>query len=123
MRAALQWKMVHYLQDCRELLESGLVKRKLLHCGRDVTLPANVKLYGYNIHIGNDVIIEEQNLFMCIDAPISQGSKIMLELRVPTFAGNHRIDVIEKYMFDVGAGENSRIMTNSLFRGEIIGME
>lgn len=81
--------------------ENILPKKTIASCGNNVCLPHDVKLYGRNVYIGNNVIIGSGCLLMCTDASIHIGDNVMFGPSVTVITGNHRIDCIGKYMFDV----------------------
>lgn len=78
-------------------------KRSLLRkCGQKVSLEKGCKMDWHNVEIGNDVHIGEDNRFMCTGAPIIIGNHVMFGPDVTLITGNHRIDIIGKYMTEVG---------------------
>ena len=77
------------------------VKSELCSCGKNVSLPYDVNYYGYNIDIGDNVSIGSQCLFMCTRAKIVIGDHVIFGPRVSLITGNHRIDIVGKYLSDV----------------------
>lgn len=77
-------------------------KSLLKKCGQKVSLEKKCKMDWDNVEIGNDVHIGENNRFMCTGAPIIIGDHVMFGPDVTLITGNHRIDVVGKYMTEVG---------------------
>ena len=89
------WKK-HKLKNLRKMLKV---------CGDQVSIPHSVKIYGDNMQVGNQVYFGEDNLFMCTNAPIVIGSQVMFGPGVTMISGDHRIDMIGKYMVEVGESD------------------
>ena len=77
------------------------LKNMLEFCGTDVSVPYNVKIYGSHLQLGNHVHLGEECIFMCAKAPIVIGDHVMTGPRVTMISGDHRIDVVGKYMTDI----------------------
>lgn len=86
------WKR-HKVKGLRKMLQT---------CGNQVSIPHSVKIYGNCMQVGDQVYFGEDNLFMCTNAPIVIGSRVMFGPRVTMISGDHRIDIVGKYMVDVG---------------------
>lgn len=70
--------------------------------GKDVIIGGQFSACGYeNIHIGNHVHIGEQARFLCAEADIKIGDYVMVGPEVLIVTGNHRIDCVGEYMFNV----------------------
>ncbi len=95
------WNAMHFFQRAWHFMENKILKKTIAECGSNVSFPHDVKLYGHNIHIGNNVIIGSGSLLMCTEAPIVIKDNVMFGPRVTVITGNHRIDYVGKYMFDV----------------------
>ena len=95
------WNAMHFFSRAWHYLERVLLKKMIASCGKNVFFPHDIKLYGYDIHIGNNVSLGSGSLFMCAGAPIYIGDNVMLGPRVTVITGNHRTDFVGKYMFDV----------------------
>ncbi len=78
---------------------------KLESYGEQVQIPASVQVIGKRLCLGNDVYLGESNLFMCTNAPIIIGDHTMIGPGVTMISGDHRIDVIGKYMVEIGEKE------------------
>ena len=77
------------------------IRQNILNCGKNVSLPRNLRIYGYNIEIGNNVQIGEGTLLMCTGAPIILGDNVMFGPQVSVITGNHRIDYIGKLLNEI----------------------
>lgn len=105
MRAATKWKLLHLFSGFVHRYEAKLLKQMVKSCGTNSRIPYNLKLYGNDIQIGNNVFIGDENLFMCAGAPIIIGDNVMFGPRVTMITGDHRTDILGKYMIDVKADE------------------
>lgn len=77
------------------------LKEKFKSCGKSVSIPSNIKFFGYNLEIGNRVSFGYGNVFMCTRADIHIGDNTMLGPNVTMITGDHRTDIVGKYMIDV----------------------
>lgn len=95
------WNGMHFFQRAWHYLENKLLKKTIAQCGSNVSFHHDIKLYGHNIYIGNNVTIGSGSLLMCTVAPITIGDNVMFGPRVTVITGNHRIDYVGKYMREV----------------------
>lgn len=79
----------------------GVLKGIMETCGNEVSIPHSIRIHGQHLRIGNDVALGEDCLFMCAGAPIIIGDHVMLGPRVTMITGDHRIDMVGKYMSEV----------------------
>ena len=81
---------------------SPIYKKNMKFCGRNVYLrPSCSEIKGlWNLSIGNDVIIPKGTTFFCTEASLSIGNKVIFGPNPTIITGDHRIDVIGKYIFD-----------------------
>ena len=77
------------------------IKGMLKTCGKDVHFEYGCRGNWNNISIGNDVHFGQNNLFMCSNAPILIGSHVMFGPNVTMISGDHRTDVVGKYMSEI----------------------
>lgn len=75
----------------------------MCHCGRGVYLrPMHSDLKGLsNLSIGDGSSIPKGSVFYCTGAPLSIGKKVIFGPRPTIITGNHRIDVVGKYIMDI----------------------
>ena len=83
---------------------------KLAKKGRKVRIMKPQSMTYKNIFCGNDVYIGPGALFICTNAPIKIGSYVEFGPNVTIITGNHRTDVVGKYITEVG--ENDKIPEN-----------
>lgn len=76
-------------------------KGMMKECGRNVRLGDNVEITWNNCIIGNDVYVGKGSLFMCANAPLTIGDHVMFGPNVTIVTGDHRTDIIGKYMSEV----------------------
>ncbi|MDY4635687.1 MAG: acyltransferase [Candidatus Limivicinus sp.] len=75
---------------------------KFKSCGQNVILGERCQFTGYeNISIGNDVYIGPGACWVSARADIIVGNKVNFGPQVAIVTGNHRTDVVGKYMADV----------------------
>ena len=88
---------------CRE--QRKRLRGILASCGEDVSIPHTVRIFGNRVHVGNHVYFGENNLFMCTNAPVVIGDYVMFGPGVTVITGDHRTDVVGKYMTEVTEAE------------------
>lgn len=93
-----------YLWD---MLWAPVWKRAMKHCGKGVYLrPMSSDIKGlYNLSIGDDTSIPKGSTFYCTEAPLTIGRKVIFGPNPTIMTGNHRIDIIGKFMIDVTTSE------------------
>ena len=85
-----------------QLLGAPLKRSALGNCGKKVHLGKNLRMYGpENIHLGDNVSIGDDALFMCTRAKSYVGTDVMFGPRVTVITGGHRTDVIGRPMASV----------------------
>ncbi|WP_278887851.1 acyltransferase [Leyella stercorea] len=72
------------------------------HCGKGVYLrPMSSDLKGlWNMSIGDGSSIPKGSTFYCTEAPLTIGKKVIFGPHPTIITGDHRIDVIGKYIMD-----------------------
>lgn len=72
-------------------------------CGRDVRIKPSTSVYFglENLSLGNDVSIPRFAHIFCTEAPLTIGNKVVFGPAPTIVTGNHRIDVVGKYIVDV----------------------
>lgn len=75
-------------------------KRIMKSCGKDVYLrPSSSDFKGlWNMSIGDHVSIPKGCVFYCTEAPLKIGNKVIFGPKPTIITGDHRIDVIGKYI-------------------------
>lgn len=84
-----------------------MYKRAMKHCGKGVYLrPMSCALKGlWNMSIGDGTSIPKGSTFYCTIAPLTIGKKVIFGPKTPIITGDHRIDIIGKYIIDVTDAE------------------
>ena len=92
-----------FLRRCYDFLFEDLFKYKGLGaCGKNVVIPDGFKIFGKsNLYLGDDVSLGVNNVFMCTRAQIRIGSHVMFGPGATIITGNHRINLIGKYMTEL----------------------
>lgn len=80
-------------------------KNMMAKCGKNVSIENYCDGNWQNIHCGTDVHIGKNNLFMCALASIYIGDHVMFGPNVTVVTGDHRIDVIGRYMTSIKSDE------------------
>ena len=77
------------------------------HCGKGVYLrPMSSDIKGLgNLSIGDGTSIPKGSTFYCTEAPLTIGRKVVFGPRPTIITGDHRIDIIGKYIIDVTVEE------------------
>lgn len=94
-------RVVDKFKSCYYHVLNYFKKRKLKKCGNNVHIEPATDGNWNNISIGSDVHIGRNNLFMCSRAAIEIGSHVMFGPNVTIITGDHRMDLIGRYMTSV----------------------
>ena len=86
---------------------SPVWKRAMKHCGKGLYLrPMSSDIKGLkNLSIGDGTSIPKGSTFYCTEAPLTIGRKVIFGPHPTIITGDHRIDIIGKYIIDVTADE------------------
>lgn len=81
---------------------SWFYKRKMAECGSNVSIKPSTSVYfGLgNLSIGNDVSIPRFAHIFCTEASLTIGDKVVFGPSPTIVTGNHRIDVVGKFIVD-----------------------
>ena len=93
-----------YLWD---MLWASFYKRCMKYCGKDVYIrPTCSDIKGLqNLSIGEGSSIPKGSTFYCTGAPLTIGKKVIFGSKPTIITGDHRIDIIGKYIIDVTDAE------------------
>ena len=82
-------------------------KRSMKYCGKGVYLrPLSSDIKGLeNLSIGDGTSIPKGSVIYCTEAPLTIGRKVIFGPRPTIITGDHRIDIIGKYIIDVTTNE------------------
>ena len=76
-------------------------KSQFASCGRNVQIGRGCKFIHKNIEVGNNVILNDGTEIMASIAKVHIGDGVLFGPNVTIRGGNHRTDVIGKYICDV----------------------
>lgn len=65
----------------------------LLKFGTNVSIPIDMRFWGYNLEVGNNVFLSPGGTMMCTKAPVIMGDNIMFGPNVSMITGDYRIDI------------------------------
>lgn len=96
--------MPAYLWD---KLWASVWKQGMKHCGKGVYLrPMSSDIKGLeNLSVGDGTSIPKGSTIYCTDAPLTIGRKVIFGPRPTIITGDHRIDIVGKYIIDVTVNE------------------
>lgn len=82
-------------------------KHGMKHCGKNVYLrPMSSDIKGlWNLSVGDGTSIPKGSTIYCTDAPCTIGKKVLFGPHPTIITGDHRIDVLGKYIADVTVEE------------------
>lgn len=88
-------------------LWASVWKRCMKHCGKGVLLhPMSSDIRGlWNLSVGDGTSIPKGSTIYCTDAPLTIGRKVIFGPRPTIITGDHRTDIIGKYIIDVTVQE------------------
>lgn len=91
--------IIPYIAD---LIFAFFYKQSMKHCGKHVYLrPLSSDFKGlWNMSIGDHTSIPKGSTFYCTEAPLTIGNKVIFGPAPTIITGDHRIDVIGKYIID-----------------------
>lgn len=75
--------------------------RKIKNCGKNCSLGKGVYGHLNNVYLGDDCHFGDNNVLFCLKAPIRIGNHFMTRPNVTFVTGDHRIDVLGKYMTEI----------------------
>lgn len=89
-------------------------RRAMRHCGEGVYMrPSQSDMKGlHNLSVGDGTSIPKGSVFYCTQAPLTIGKKVIFGPRPTIITGDHRIDIIGKYIIDVTDEEKKSLKIN-----------
>lgn len=92
-----------------KIFRESAIKCSLGSCGKSVHIAEKSDIKGNkNIYIGYDVAIGPRSLLCTTDANIFIKDKVIIGPGLSVITGNHRVDVVGKYMADVTIDEKGK---------------
>ena len=95
------YKVLNLPRKIYLVLIKGLIKEQFKSCGKNVRFSAKISGNLSNIEIGNNVYIGVGAHFLCSRAKITIGDHVMFGSNVTVITGDHRYDVLGKYMDEI----------------------
>ena len=84
------------------IFREPIIRRSFAECGKDVRVPRHCIILGIeNVRVGDNVSFGENTRILSTRANVIMGSHIMFGPNVTMVTGDHRTDVIGKFMIDV----------------------
>lgn len=95
-------KLLYVIPYLNDKIVSFIYKRAMKHCGKGVYMrPLKSDLKGLqNLSIGDGTSIPKGSVFYCTEATLTIGRKVVFGPRPIIITGDHRIDVVGKYILD-----------------------
>jgi len=85
----------------QRIIWGNIQKSMMVGCGKNVKLANGCDLTYSHLHIGNNVYLGPFTFVISPFADVYIGNNIMFGPNVMIISGDHRIDIIGKYMMDV----------------------
>ena len=89
------------MRDAGLDLEVQRYKNDLASCGDNVRIGRNCRMIPSHVSVGNNVVIGEGSCLMAAISHIRIGNNVITAPNVIIRGGDHRIDVIGKYIADI----------------------
>lgn len=95
-------RLSHSIELIKDSILSVLYKKVMKKCGTNVNIKPSTSVYFglENLSIGNNVSIPRYSHIFCTEAPLNIGNNIVFGPAPTIVTGNHRIDVVGKYIVD-----------------------
>lgn len=92
-----------------KLFRESVLKCSLGKCGKNVHIAEKSDIKGIeNIYIGDDVAIGPHSLLLTTGARIFIRDKVIIGPGLSIITGNHRTNIVGKYMYDVTTAEKDK---------------
>lgn len=94
-------QITHFFRYFKRKSQIAMLKE----CGVDTHIENGCSMNWEHVSLGNDVHIGENNHFLCSRSYIKIGDHVMFGPNVTFITGNHRYDIVGKYMTQVTEAE------------------
>lgn len=96
-------KLIKAIPSLLDVLVAPFYKNAMRSCGKRVFLrPLKSDFKGlWNMSVGDDTSIPRGSTFYCTIAPLTIGRKVVFGPNPTIITGDHRIDVVGKFMVDI----------------------
>lgn len=92
-----------------KVFRESVIKCSLGSCGKNVHIAEKSDIKGNeNVYVGNDVAIGPRSLLWTTGAKIFIKDKVIVGPGLSIITGNHKIDIVGKYMADVTVNEKDK---------------
>lgn len=95
-------RLSHSIEFIKDSILSVLYKKAMKKCGDNVNIKPCTSIYFglENLSIGNNVSIPRYSHIFCTEASLNIGNNIVFGPAPTIVTGNHRIDMVGKYIVD-----------------------
>lgn len=95
-------RLSHAIEFIKDIILSPLFKKAMRKCGNNVSIKPSTSIYFglENLSIGDNVSIPRYSHIFCTNAPLNIGNNVIFGPTPTIVTGNHRTDVIGKYIID-----------------------
>lgn len=102
--------MIYQINDFIRRVWNRIVVRSMLKTfgssGKNISIMQGFYVRGNdNVHLGDNISIGPKGTFMCTEAEIRIGNNVMFGPNVTLISGDHRTDLVGKYMNEVSEDE------------------
>ena len=96
-------KIPSFISYVWDSLWRPFVKRSMKYCGKNVYIrPTSSDFKGLlNLSVGDGTLIPKGSVFYCTKASLTIGKKVIFGPRPTIITGDHRIDLIGRYIIDI----------------------
>lgn len=92
-----------------KVFRESVIKCSLGSCGKNVHIAEKSDIKGIeNVYVGNDVAIGPRSLLWTTGAKIFIKDKVIVGPGLSIITGDHKIDIVGKYMADVTVDEKDK---------------
>lgn len=102
------WFFFSFLESSFWYVKRKLQLSQLEKCGQNVWIGRNCHFNGKYIKIGNDVSIGKGAIIQSTNSKIIIGNHVMFGPNVSIHGGNHRIDILGRYMKSIKLNEKRK---------------
>ena len=90
----------------RRIFVEPIVKKSFGECGKNVRIGGRCSFSGIeNMHVGNNVLISSNSKILTTRAKVIIGDYVMLGQNLTIVTGDHRTDILGKYMMEIKDSE------------------
>ena len=97
----LGYSIIYSKKGFHKFFKQPVIKSLFMKCGKKVIIGENCRFNYNHISLGNCVSIGDNSLFLTSIAKINIGNYVMFGPNATIVTGNHRIDVLGEYMYNV----------------------